>query len=157
MELLLITFWLLSYFPKCDISQRLDNVRTQLITGKKWGKTKLSIRKEKTISLSSVSQIRGIVYVSLQPVKPGGYNSQENVDPSTGKITGRFHGQTFISTVPIKILLLATEEEDSSLCLLPSETKDKTNYAMVSNYQIPSTRWVKTGQVFSISKDPRCS
>ncbi|KAL6063788.1 hypothetical protein STEG23_034461 [Scotinomys teguina] len=47
--------------------------------------------------------------------------------------------QTFISTVPIKILLLATEEEDSSLSLLSLETKDKTNYAMVSNYQIPST------------------
>lgn len=40
--------------------------------------------------------------------------------------------QTFVSTILIKILLLTTEEQDLSLLLLSSETKDKTNYDIVS-------------------------
>lgn len=156
MGLILITFWLLSYFPKCDISQRLDNVRAQHITGMKGGN--LSWISESNFSLYSVAQIRDIVCVcpyspheALAIQFPGGCMSAwaqgEWVEDSLGRHLFLQYPSRFYSG-PWK----------GRFIHLSIAIRDKgQDYAIANSYQIGSTGWAKTGQISSISKDPRRS
>lgn len=156
MGLILITFWLSSYFPKMWHFTETRQCQGPAYNNNKRGKSKLNIRKQKTISLSTVflkSEIFCVCpyspYEALAIRFPGGCMSTwaqgEWVEDSLGRhlflqypsslYSGHWKGG-FIHTTTV----IRDKGED---------------YAIANNYQIQSPGWVKTGQVSKHQQRPK--